>query len=175
MTPGMKRAALALHGVNVEDRAWILGRMPERERGILEQLLEELRELGIPQPPAMLHAERTPYERIRDAGGARVALILRRESDIVVAECLALAEWPWRNPILSSLPRRRRERVLQQIRDRGDLPAAPARKAAVLASLEARLAARQPGLWYEAISRFRPLLASIRGRIKSRSVRRRTR
>jgi hypothetical protein len=53
MTPSMhdhaaRQAALTLHGLQPEDRAWVLDALPPQQRTALEPLLRELEELGIP-------------------------------------------------------------------------------------------------------------------------------
>ncbi|RYF15900.1 MAG: hypothetical protein EOO30_13055 [Comamonadaceae bacterium] len=46
--PALRRAALSLHGLEAEDRDWILHALPGDQSSALRNLLRELQELGIP-------------------------------------------------------------------------------------------------------------------------------
>ncbi|MGM9485059.1 hypothetical protein ACS5PN_27970 [Roseateles sp. NT4] len=53
---GLRRAALALHALSAEDRAWLLQRLSPAQREALDALLVELKELGIPPDQGVIRA-----------------------------------------------------------------------------------------------------------------------
>jgi hypothetical protein len=121
-----RRAALLLHTVSAADRSWLLAQLSPAERGALEPLLAELRELGIPADRDMLDELgdvssaapvplATPAPRgLFAADGRIVAQVLAAEPVDLVARLLACKAWPWREAVLSAQGPNRRE----QLRDR---------------------------------------------------------
>ena len=65
-----RQVALILHGLADADRAWLLGRLPPAQVGMLEPLLAELRELGIPADPELA-------AQVHDAEMRRVTQTIR--------------------------------------------------------------------------------------------------
>lgn len=53
---GLRRAALALHALGEDDRAWLLERLPAGQQASLRSLLAELSELGMPRDGAVIRA-----------------------------------------------------------------------------------------------------------------------
>ena len=120
---GARRAALLLHTVCADDRAWLLAQLPAEERRVMEPLLAELRELNIP-------ADRDLLAEVADAEGgalpppnagtlasadpALVAKVLAGEPLALVARVFALGPWSWSGAVLATLSPMRRE----QLRDR---------------------------------------------------------
>lgn len=121
---GTRRAALLLHTVSADDRAWLLSQLPVEERRMMEALLTELHELGIP-------ADRDLLAEVAAAGGAAVlpppnagalasadpalvAKVLAAEPLALIARVLALGPWAWSGAVLAALSPIRRE----QLRDR---------------------------------------------------------
>lgn len=53
--PALRRAALSLHALQVEDRDWILSALPGGQGDVLRGLLKELQDLGIPAQELLPH------------------------------------------------------------------------------------------------------------------------
>lgn len=83
-----RRAALAVHAMAPADREWVLRELPPVQRGLLQPLLAELGELGIPQDAALLR------EATVAAPTAPAVLVHLRERDVLSAgSARALARW----------------------------------------------------------------------------------
>jgi hypothetical protein len=106
---GLRRAALALHGLPEQDKRWVLERLGGADRARLAQLLEELQKLGIPPDESLLaYAQKdTPAEpapsRVRQASAAQMVAILAREPAGLIAAVLRIEPWPWQAPFLARL------------------------------------------------------------------------
>jgi len=113
-----RMAALALHGLTPEDRAWVLDRLDTVDRDSLQRLIDELVALGVPADPELTKAaaqvpgmpicadDATPVPEASPALAA-VGAALAQEHDEILALCLGAyddAELPW---LLQSLPERR--------------------------------------------------------------------
>lgn len=144
--PAARRAALAVHALGPQDRAWLLGQLPLAQRERLVPLLEELQTLGIPprrdlldeavlrseSSRAAVHATssdapsappRVGYAQQRAALGrvdaSAVAKLLQNEPPGLIAQLLEVQAWPWRQPVLEQLgvvKRRRVEELLDGLR-----------------------------------------------------------
>lgn len=85
--PALRRAALSLHGLAVEDRDWILHALPGDQSSALRNLLRELQDLGIPaqellpqQPAAEAPSEpRQILPPLTLAGAKKLAKLLVAE------------------------------------------------------------------------------------------------
>jgi hypothetical protein len=104
------------HALAAPDQAWLLGALPAGPRRVLQGLLIELRELGIPPDAALLEdlqgaagrpvpprsgsarLEGLPARRIRP-----MAQLLQRESPRLTARLLAMRAWPWQNQLLAEM------------------------------------------------------------------------
>jgi hypothetical protein len=75
---------------------------------------------------------------------SRLRAVLSREHDEVIAACLAIEEWPWRNEFLASYPRERRERIAAAIRRHANQAPAPKLRESLLESLDGRVALATP-------------------------------
>ena len=116
MDDDVRKAALLLHTLSDVDRNWMLEQLPAEQRRRLLDLVDELRELGIPALPALLDAvkddlagERSPAPSpdidtdgwegwcaaIERAGPSAVWPILRSEPEQLIARVLALRDWSW--------------------------------------------------------------------------------
>lgn len=143
--PGRRQSALLLHGLQQPDRDWILARLPHSQRMVLQEHLQELRELGIPADPQLAQAAGagatdSPAATLRLADAGDMQLVLAGEPAWLLRQLLAMEDWPWRDAWLAGLPTAQRERVLSL-----NAPAlAPAAAAALLGQTAARLAARAP-------------------------------
>jgi hypothetical protein len=107
----LRRTALVLHSLAPEDRAWILGRLPERNRLQVMPCLAELASLGIPRDESLVGSAMpdeeapptAPQERV-DAAVARLASILEGEPASVVATVLRTRPDTERDLVLRGLP-----------------------------------------------------------------------
>lgn len=145
-----RRAALTVHALGTEDRAWMLAQLQPQQRALIEPLLEELRDLGI-------HADRRALEQIQvettSPATAATALarldrreirelarLLEREAPEVVRTLLAGDASSWSRSLRKALAPAFALRVSR-------LPpgpvAGPALHAALAAAVERRLAQRQ--------------------------------
>jgi ribosomal protein L12E/L44/L45/RPP1/RPP2 len=157
---GYRKAALTLAGLAPKDRAWMLERLGEAERGKLAPLLSELDGLGFeadmleaalssPGGPALAAASAAPSRPAEPAPAARpldaataqaIHDLLAEEPDWLVAALLRSRACPWREAFLRLAGPERRQR-LQQALPSGVEPRAKTAQALV-AALETRLAER---------------------------------
>lgn len=99
---GERRVALALHGMATADREWMLQQLGEQRRPVIEGLLGELRELGVPAAPPSLVDERglhatsgaraavSPRETLRQLPAEVLHQVLRGEPDRLIEDVLRL-------------------------------------------------------------------------------------
>lgn len=109
-----RQVALMLHGLADADRAWLLGRLGPARVEVLEPLLAELRELGIPADPALAAQALEPVAAHDDAElrsvtqtiGAstlpQLQLALADEAQGVIAAVLTAGNWPWQDAFLAA-------------------------------------------------------------------------
>jgi hypothetical protein len=142
--PAHRQSALLLHGLAPADQRWILSRLEPDDARVLRAHLRELRDLGIPADPALVPSAAPaapgadPHAAVvTRASAAGLQLALGEEPAWVVAQVLALRDWPWRSAFLDGLPAERRAAVLAAA---PATPPAPRAAAALLAGLAARLA-----------------------------------
>ncbi len=158
MSSGYRRAALALHGLAQQDRAWILKELPDTDKVVLTQLLDELDELGFSGDAAeAVHADGaassasvTPngsqpeakstsrLEQIRRASAEDMFAILENEPGSLTAQILSMESWPWATRFLGLFPEARRVRISAMISHGQEI--IPARHAFLLQSMAERLA-----------------------------------
>jgi len=109
-----RQVALMLHGLADADRTWLLGRLGPAQVDVLEPLLAELRELGIPADPALAAQALEPVAARGDAEmhsitqtiGAcalpQLQLALADEPQGVIAAVLMAGNWPWQDAFLAA-------------------------------------------------------------------------
>jgi hypothetical protein len=102
-----RQVALILHALADADRAWLLGRLPPAQVGMLEPLLAELRELGIPADPSLAaqahDAEmRRVTQTIRECSLPQLQSALADEPDGAIAAVLIAESWPWQDVFLAA-------------------------------------------------------------------------
>ena len=121
---GYRRAAVALHDLREEDRQWLLAELPDEDRGVLQGLLKELSDLGfeparnaanIPTMQATIagnvHACAKAGDIVRRANASDMVTLLEHEPSSLIAQILAVGEWPWKQSYLQALPALRRDRI----------------------------------------------------------------
>lgn len=142
-----RRAALTLHALGTEDRAWVLAQLQPQQRARVEPLLGELRDLGIVvdrQALRGIHDDKAQPDtssrrpaRLERHGLQQLARVLEQEAPELTRALLAGGEVAWRGALLRALAPEFAQRV-------GRLPAAssvaPALHAALVAAVERRLA-----------------------------------
>lgn len=147
---GHRRAAAALHGLQEEDRQWLLAELPDADRDILKRLLGELTELGF-EPGSTATASATlmlPVRQsnvtdlssadiVRNAAARDMIAVLEHEPSSLIAQVLGLEEWPWKQAYLQMLQPLRRDRIAAMSDQMSHL--APALKACLLDGLAKRL------------------------------------
>jgi len=109
-----RQVALMLHGLADADRAWLLGRLPPAQVEVLEPLLVELRELGIPADPALTAQALEPIaaqddsemrgimQTIAASTLPQLQLALADEPQGVIAAILTAGNWPWQEAFLAA-------------------------------------------------------------------------
>lgn len=142
---GYRQAAIALHAVGAADRRLILAELPAADRATLTAYLRELKELGfdgadadevlstpVAPPPAV-----TSLDRIIAATPETMFAIFQHEPASMVAQFLALQDWPWAPAMLDLFPTIQRERI--RTARPYPLPDAPARQRFVFDAVLARV------------------------------------
>jgi hypothetical protein len=145
-----RRAALALHALGEEDRAWMLAQLQPQHRDLVEPLLGELRELGMqPDPRALEDVENETAVPVsasmRLASLARaemqtLARVLEQEPPEVTRALLFAADPAWRRVLLGALDP---AFALQVGRLAPAVPAAPALQRALAVAVERKFLERQ--------------------------------
>jgi hypothetical protein len=151
---GHRRAALALHPLHEQDRLWLLGRLPEAERGEVLAMLAELDRmslraetadvgamLAVKTEPDAASAEDDPWSALDRAEAGAVMHALREEHDRVIAIVCSLRKWRWLTELLDLLGEHRAASVARLMRA-GPAPS-PAVCDAVAAAVMARVVAGQ--------------------------------
>lgn len=143
---GLRRAALTLHALSSDDRARVWQRLDQTRRALLDPLLVELVQLGIPQGRPWMdeHALRSsgrhldqvdqtdPAEsseslrrQVAALEAAQVHAALLTQSSDTAAVILNSADWPWRNVVLEQWPATSRHALSGRLSDdRSDAPPA---------------------------------------------------
>ncbi|MCP4469638.1 MAG: hypothetical protein GY815_02940 [Gammaproteobacteria bacterium] len=113
--PEYRKSALSLYQLEAKDRRWLLARLSDEHRGILEALLTELESLGFPRQgydSALIETdEKSPdkaqaprdLQLLEDASAEEIATMLRGESASVIAAALSLQRWRWQAEFMRQL------------------------------------------------------------------------
>lgn len=129
-----RRAALVLHALQESDRAWLLASLQPAQRLLLEGLVEELQQLGIPTDPSLVDeaievaASRSrPIARLAstDADLERadvrvLARVLAAEPAELIARLLKIRPWPWSAALLAQLGDAKRASIGEHLARIGD-------------------------------------------------------
>ncbi|WP_419688245.1 hypothetical protein ACN22W_30130 [Burkholderia theae] len=158
----VRKAALLLHTLSGVDRDWMLARLPAEHRRLLLDLVEELRELGIPPARSLFDAvkddtaaSRSSASRPADgswegwcaeidrASPSAVWPILRAEPEQLIARVLSLHDWSWATGMTQWLDPMRRTtvRVLLERINASEYEDAQALNVYLLSRLGARIRA----------------------------------
>lgn len=149
----LREAALALHALEPDDRAWLIERLTPAQQRAVTPLLAELAELAIPADArlvddALRHsarsATRSALQRLSALQPAQAAQLLRGEPAPFVACLLGLAEWPWTREYVASLDASAQRRLQDAMHDAP--PAAAPLRAWLLETLASRLDADAIGV-----------------------------
>jgi hypothetical protein len=158
----LRRAALLLHAMAPADQAWLLASLSPVRRARLEDLLGELRSLGIPTDASLLQpaaeTAATPptpsavrrLERLTGDELAWLACRLQDEPPELTARLLAHRAWPWRAALLEHFDASWR----QSVSAAASQPRLPLPEAALCEALSHALAAEAPARQAEAGKRF---------------------
>ena len=155
----LHRAALTLHAMAANDRAWVLGALPESQRALLQPLLMELDALGVPKEQALIadlpeaaavEAHGRPWLLNLDGEGvAALAVVLAGQPVQLTQALLAMHAWSWRAQLLETFGEEQRRAALVTV----DKPP-PRLQTVILQALRAKWQAAQaqrrvpaPGLW----------------------------
>lgn len=177
----LRRCALTLHAIGSQDRQWLLARLPLDRRTELEELVNELRALGIPADPRVAqaaldhdHREAPAFQATepRGRGGSaldivtsapatELALLLQHEPPTLIAHVVALRE-AGGDALLSQLSTARRRQVqevlLRSAARSNSAALAPQLAQALLDQIAAGLALRPQRRAESARTRPRPWL-----------------
>lgn len=151
---GHRRAALALHRLRAQDRQWLLGRLPEAERGEILAMLAELHGMPLPAEAADVEAvldakaeplaaavEDDPWHELDQAEARAVLQALTEEPDRVIAIVCSQRKWRWLVELLELLGEDRAASVTRLMR--AEPAPVPAVSDAVVAAVTARIAGGQ--------------------------------
>ncbi|MEN9864922.1 MAG: hypothetical protein RL748_512 [Pseudomonadota bacterium] len=165
---GHRRTAVVLHGLQAQDRQWMLAELPGADQAIVRSHLAELEALGFQPGPDVLAAVQdlaasvamtADAAVVSDVSGLQHATLqqmqtlLQDEPAALVARLLALQNWPWQEALLAALPAPQRQRIRMQ----QPMQPAPALDTWLQENLQSRLQAlpRQEPL--EGVRRSKPL------------------
>ena len=135
-----RQAALLLHGLPAVARREVLARLDAAEHARLQQLLNELVELGVPASASTLPIDASAPSAQDRAAGLSADVVTRRLQSCAVATVALLLQaraWPWKAAVLDQMPSARRTEIIECLRS-APPPLAPA----VLAYLCERLCAK---------------------------------
>jgi hypothetical protein len=139
-----------LHGLADTDRSWLLGQLGPAQAEVLEPLLAELRELGIPADPTLAAQALGPIGaqadvQTRSAVEKKIAtrtlpelqLALADEPHGAIAAILAAGNWPWQDAFLAAQEPAKARAIKEQMQSR---PGGAALQRTLLQGLAQRLA-----------------------------------
>lgn len=116
---GLRRAALSLHGLAEQDRSWVLAALRPEQRAMLQPMLAELRELGIPADAALHGTLLDGPARVLDAQDlAALAGVLREEPPKLGAILLRLGGTAQAPALQSALLAAARRRLASELQHR---------------------------------------------------------
>jgi flagellar motor switch protein FliG len=130
---GVRKAALYLHGLNSDDRNWLLDALSEEERKSINPALSELKQMDIPKGEAWLSEidnvhpqednnldiENTEIEfnTIDRSDITKISHILTREPNEIVVLLLKLRLWSWRQSYINNLYLKKQKRIVKALEE----------------------------------------------------------
>jgi flagellar motor switch protein FliG len=137
ISPGMRRSAILLHSLNDKDRNWLLKNMPINQREMLTELLEELREIGIPRDEKLIQdffqecapkteliesityveitAEEAALKTISGADAFVMFKVLGKQPSIFIAKFLSIQPWDWKADFIELLDEQKMRTVFKML------------------------------------------------------------
>lgn len=154
-TTSLRQAALLLHAMPVSDRAWLLAELSESQQEVLDNLLQELHELGIPTDRRLIDLAvktpddptdhlRTPFppftrlDEVDETDLAALAQVLRHEPPGLIARLLQVRRWTWQTRLLAQLGTVQRRQVEDAL-ESSTPPVGPALQRALLETIGHRV------------------------------------
>jgi hypothetical protein len=131
----VRESALVLHGLNPNDRDWLLARLPNERAEELRSLVDELQSLGLPSdgeltsratrraPIALVPVASTAVQVISTATADQLHSLLAEEADSVLAIVASSSAWRWREKWLARLEPLRAQRVRKLMVEHSTTPA----------------------------------------------------
>lgn len=101
---GLRQAALLLHAMQHDDRQWVLGKLPSKERSAIAPMLAELTSLGIPrdrdilqQAIAQSNAATAPIQDASAQQSAQAQLENSSDAMLRTLDCIKVSDGslPW--------------------------------------------------------------------------------
>lgn len=153
---GFRRAALCLYALDIADQEWLLQKLSEPQRERLQQMLQELTQMGVPKDqkwfPDLVQEssselteqsytcdETQAYIRqIDKAHPDQIAKILDHEPVSVVTPILSQRVWAWRQAYLSIHKAHKHQHLLHNL-ERTSQAIKPKVSTALLTALAKRL------------------------------------
>ena len=128
---GHRRTAVVLHGLQAQDRAWMLAELPEPDQAIVRAHLTELDALGFSLGSEMIaelnltglnHSAATldSAQRLQQASAQQIVALLEHEPSALSARFFSLQAWPWQEAVWAHLAAPLRQRI------RSSMPTTPA-------------------------------------------------
>lgn len=135
----LRQAALTLHALSQDELGRVWARLDPDKRAVLDPLLAELRELGVPAGQAWVdvdahvakHESEAPADLDKLVRSARrlraetVLQVLSTQSLDTAACVLAWAPWPWRDAVLRNWSPENRHSLSQRVQERGQAASSP--------------------------------------------------
>jgi hypothetical protein len=123
-----RKAAMLVHAMSVSDQRWLLAQLSAPQRELLQRLLNELNELGIPVAHDFLRevlaAQQAAVRKQEEGAGpksiedeldaanhAALIEILDREPAALIVRLMQVRAWSWAEPVLAGLRESKRRQV----------------------------------------------------------------
>ncbi len=179
---GERQAALILYGLTAVDQAWLIAQLAPSQQQRLRELLAELKAMGIASNAGRILAtvNATPQSdraalddhaflmQLSAEAVTTLSLALRREPASLVAQCLAIAPWPWAAGLLELLPAVQRRQVEDLRAQTADISIVASRAAALRRALRGWCSSKERPALIETAANDQGLSANLRQWFASR-------